>query len=296
MRNIPYIPLEIVQKQYAIDGSIKYMFKTADEEYIESMIIPQKNEIKFCISCQIGCVNKCTHCATGKIDYIRDLNSREIISQVISMVLDNQVSEKKLHVLFMGMGEPFLNFRNVINSLDLFREMNIPEEEITISTVGIIPKIYEYSNLNRDSKLAISLHAVSNEMRNRIIPLNKIYPLNELIDAAHYYVNKTNKKIIVEYVIIHAINDSLKNAEKLVEMIRGLYCEIHIIPFNENVNSYFKTPSEGNISSFHNFFLNNKVESRIKKSFGIDIQGGCGQLCCENKKERTGDDCKENSK
>lgn len=271
--------LRITHKEHSIDASIKYIFQTKDGESIESVFIPQRNETKFCISCQIGCVNKCSHCATGKIDYVRDLTSEEIISQVILMLEDNYKTRNKLHVLFMGMGEPFLNFKNVIRSIDLFEEINISEEEITISTIGIIPKIYEYADMKRKSKLALSLHATSNEMRNRIISLNKIYSLNDLIEAAHYYVNKTNKKIIVEYTIIDGFNDSLENAIKLLEILKGLFYEVDLIPFNENLNSKFKMPSDDKITAFDNYLNKNRIECKIKRSYGTDINGGCGQLC-----------------
>lgn len=279
MDNITERCLRITNREHSVDGSVKYLLQTKDNESIESVFIPQKGETKFCISCQIGCVNKCAHCATGKLDYIRDLTSEEIISQVITMVEDNHEIAKKLHVLFMGMGEPFLNFKNVIQSLYLFEEINIPEEEITISTIGIIPKIYEYANMKRKSKLALSFHATTNEMRDRIIPLNKIYSLHDLIEAAHYYVNKTNNKIIIEYTIIEGFNDSLQNAIRLLEILKGLHYEVHLIPFNENSNSIFKMPSDDKVISFSDYLKKRDIECKIKRSYGTDIDGGCGQLC-----------------
>ena len=272
--------VRIVQREYSLDGSIKYIFQTKDDEYVESVFIPQEHEIKFCISCQIGCVNKCAHCATGKMYFVRDLTSLEIASQVAEIISDRNSPKSKYHVLFMGMGEPFLNYENVLGSIDLFsKKLDIPENEATISTIGIIPKLYSFSNLHNKVKLAISVHAPTDELRTRIIPLNKIYSLNDLLLAARYYIQKTGKRIVIEYCIINAFNDSISHAARLVELIKDIYCEVDIIPFNENTDSYFETPPDEKIWNFHKCLLDSNIESRIKKSFGIDIRGGCGQLC-----------------
>lgn len=274
--------LKIFKKDHSTDNSIKYLLQTSDLNFIETVYIPKKDSINFCISCQIGCVNKCNHCATGKLDFIRDLLSEEIVDQVKVIIDDLNIVNKQISILFMGMGEPFLNFLNVIDSINLFKKMDITEENLTISTIGIVPQIYNFSNLMLNAKLALSIHAPSDYLRNKIVPLNKIFSLKEIIKAAHYYVNKTKKKIIIEYTIIDSINDQIENAIALKDLLTGLNYEIHLIPFNESPNVSFKSPSDKRIIAFNNYFINNNSSIKIKRSYAIDVFGGCGQLYFNN--------------
>ncbi len=274
--------LKIIKKVFAKDKSIKYILGLSDEECIEAVYIPLIGETKFCISCQVGCINKCSPCATGKdMDYIRDLCYEEIFLQVKTLAFDNNICYNNCTVLFMGMGEPFFNYSNVIKSLQLFQDIGIPPENITISTSGIIPCIVELSKLERRPKLAISLHATTNEQRNRVIPINKVYPLNDLLNAAKEYTDTSGDEIIIQYTLIERFNNTVDDLNRLVKCIENIKCELQIIPFNSFPSSNLIAPSKENVEFVISYLQSKGVKIALKQSSGNDVYAGCGQLGCK---------------
>lgn len=263
------------------DDSIKYILETEDHHLFECIYMPHDADdaVVMCLSAQIGCVNKCTHCATGKVDFIRDLTAEEICDEVGTMLNDNGNPNKLLAVLFMGMGEPFLNYDNILKGIDLFeKRYGIIDENVTISTVGIIHKIKEFADLNRKIRLAVSVHATSNEMRSRIIPLNKIFDLDSILDAIDYYNKKNLRQVLLQYTLIGELNDSNEDAYRLAELAKNHNCEIRLIPFNPSPSIAFKETTEERINYFCNVFRKSGVNYVVSRSRGVDVSGGCGQL------------------
>ena len=273
--------MKIKHKVRSNDDSIKYILETDDQLLFECIFMPheQDDAVVMCLSCQIGCVNKCTHCATGKVDYVRDLTAEEICDEVSTMLSDNNVQNKLLAVLFMGMGEPFLNYSNVIQSIDLFeKKFNITDNNVTISTVGVVHKIREFADLKRDIRLAVSVHATTNDERSSIIPLNKIFNLDSVLDAIDYYTSKTNKKVLMQYTLIGGVNDSNEACERLVNLAKKHSCEVRIIPFNPSPSIVYNETTDERVEYFCDQLRTNGVDYVLSRSRGIDVSGGCGQL------------------
>lgn len=278
--------MKIKHKVKSGDGAIKYILETADCLHFECIYMPhtQDNAVVLCLSCQIGCVNKCTHCATGKIDYVRDLSGEEICEEVATMLTDNHVQDKLVAVLFMGMGEPFLNYDNVLHGIDLFEEeFNITDNNVTISTVGIVHRIREFADLKRDIRLAVSLHATTDAERSSIVPMNKVFNLSSILDAIEYYVNVTHKKVLLQYTLIGGVNDSDDACSRLILLAKKMFCEVRIIPFNPSPSITFSETTEERVMYFCRQLKENGVDYVLSRSRGIDVSGGCGQLyLCEN--------------
>lgn len=272
--------LHIKKKIKSIDQSIKYILETEDNHLFECIYMPHEEEgVVMCLSSQIGCVNKCTHCATGKIDYVRDLTDREIADEVGIMLSDNHDNNEVRAVLFMGMGEPFLNYENVMKSIILMKnEFQIDEKNVTISTVGIPHKIKKFSDLNNNIRLAVSIHGVSNDIRDKIIPLNKIFNLDFILEAMQYYNNNHDRQVLLQYTLIKDLNDSNDDAEKLCALAQKYNCEIRLIPFNASPSIQFCSPDEERIEYFCKTFAMKKVNYTLSRSRGVDVSGGCGQL------------------
>ena len=275
--------LEVVEKVKSVDGSTKYLFRLPDFEVIEAVHIPLEDETKMCISCQVGCINKCRHCATGKdIEYKRDLTSEEIVFQVTTMAEDNNDSLDNITILFMGMGEPLFNFENMLKSLDLFSGIGIPLERVTISTSGVIPRILEIAELRQRPKLAVSIHATTNLQRDKLIPMNKTYCLEDLLKATEDYTNLTKEEVIIQYTLIDSFNDSDEDAERLMTLTKNILCEIQVIPFNSFPSSTLNEPKPERIDFFMEYIESRGASRALKRSAGTDIYAGCGQLGCKH--------------
>lgn len=269
----------------SIDGSKKYLLKLNDGSFIESVYIPQSNnEAKLCISNQVGCTNKCAYCATGMKEYTRDMTTSEIVSQVFCIYEDNQDflrEEVRMGILFMGMGEPFFNYDNVISAIECLQDnpvLSILPGDIIVSTSGIIPKMRTFAKEKFRTRLAVSINATDSPTRDKIMPINKIYPLDELLRACLEYTHMSDDRIIVEYVIIKSFNDGLEDAEKLADLVKPMNCEIHLIPFNETKNIRFEKPEQETVKRFYGRLTDKMSEVFLKASYGIDVCGGCGQL------------------
>jgi 23S rRNA (adenine2503-C2)-methyltransferase len=264
------------------DNTKKFLWQLNDGKTIESVIIYEGKRVTFCISSQVGCVLDCKFCATGQMGFLRNLTSGEILEQVILM--KQEAENLPTNIVFMGMGEPLLNMRNVLKASFILsdpRGLSFSQKKITISTSGIIPGIRKLADLNSPFSLAISLNALFEEKRRRIMPISYQYPLEDLRKSIHYYVHKTKKRVTFEYILIADINDTREDAEALVKFTSQLPCKINLIPCNSNL-ALFNAPSIENIQWFNEFLNKHKRTATVRLRKGEEIQAACGQLSAKN--------------
>ena len=295
MTNVPEKLKNIIRSNYRLsslkvekklfsneDETAKYLFKTIDNKLIESVSMIEGSRHTICISSQIGCSVDCSFCATGKMGIIRNLDTGEIIEQII--IISKDIKIPITNIVFMGMGEPFLNYNNVITACDILNNpsgFNLSSKRITISTSGILPKIEKYISEKHKYKLAISLNASNNKVRNQLIPINKKWPIESILDVIKKYKFRKYQPIMFEYVLINGVNDSKENAKELATLLNQISCKINIIPYNVTVNDYKRSD---NIETFINTLNHHKGNFRvlIRKNKGQDISAACGQLVTEN--------------
>ena len=261
-----------------IDNTMKFLLKTSDNNLIECVSMINNKRHTVCVSSQIGCSVDCSFCATGKMGIIRNLITGEIIEQII--IIKNKRIHPITNIVFMGMGEPFLNYNNVINSCIIFHNkngFNIGTKKITISTSGILPKIKQYIQEKHKFKLAISLNASNNKVRDQLIPINKKWPLEKILESLKKYNLSKYRAIMFEYVLLENINDSEENAKELVLLLKNFKCKLNIIPYNQ-INSIYKRSNK--IEKFVNILNNSNTSFKtfIRISKGQDINAACGQL------------------
>lgn len=262
-----------------LDATVKYLFKMYDGEYVESVVMEYHHGSTICISTQVGCKMGCDFCATGKSGFSRNLTASEMIAQIQSAQID--LNKRISNVVLMGMGEPFDNYENLIKFLQLVSSedsLNIGMRHITVSTCGIVPKIYEFADLKTQCNLSISLHAVNDKKRSEIMPINRKYNLDELIKACKYYTQKTNRRITFEYAMIHGVNDTEADGENLAKLINGILCHVNLIPVNIVSGSSYKKSKNKSLDDFSNILSKYKVNSTIRRTLGSDINASCGQL------------------
>jgi len=284
--------LKLLQEQISSDGTRKFLFQLEDSKSIESVLIPNtRGEDKFtlCISSQAGCALGCKFCVTGKLGLKRNLKAYEIVDQVIA-VQRSIGRPKEVHsrpaitnIVFMGMGEPLNNFNEVLEALSrITKLMGFSIKRITMSTAGIIPGIYKLAEKAPDVNLAISLNAATDATRSRIMPVNKKYPLKELLKACKEFPLAPRKHITFEYVLLNGINDSKDDAMRLVKLLRGIRSKVNLIPYNpapaQETISLYGQPSENKILEFQNILHKAGIIDLIRKSMGADISAACGQL------------------
>lgn len=260
------------------DQSKKFIFSLSDGLSVESVYIPQEEEIMLCLSSQVGCSNKCRHCATGQVPYKRDLTTEEIVGQFLNIKGKEQF-DKKVRIIFMGMGEPLFNFKNVFSAIETFvKECDVSHSDITVSTSGILSKFRDFAGIKKRPRLAISLHAADNEKRSSLMPINKIYSIDDLMSGIWNYINFTSDQIIIEYTLIGDFNDLEEDRENLLKLLFPLKdkIELQFIPLNESKYIPFKASEK--IEEFKSFFLKEGFQTFIKQSSGRDIGAGCGQL------------------
>tara|TARA_B100001750_G_scaffold167586_1_gene136068 strand:- start:115 stop:1170 length:1056 start_codon:yes stop_codon:yes gene_type:complete len=278
-------PLEIIH----ITGSQneptqKLLFKTRNGDNIESVLIYDKDRITVCLSSQVGCAVDCKFCATASMGFIKNLSVGEIIDQVIHL---ERISKSKItNVVFMGMGEPFLNYNRVIDAANILNQnMGFGARRITISTAGIVPKIRQMADENHQFKLAISLNSIDEKNRKKIMPLTKTHSLNDLINSAQYYYQKTRRLITFEYVLLKDINDSPTEGKRLIAFLDGLPCKVNVIPYNE-IGGEFTRPDENTIQLFLKSLHEAPFTVTVRWSKGTDIDAGCGQLAVKKVNKR----------
>lgn len=263
------------------DGTIKFLFELKDKNLIETVLMPHDYGDSVCVTTQVGCNMGCKFCASGTLKKIRNLTTGEIVMQVVNinkylMKLNRRVS----HVVIMGIGEPFDNFDNVMEFIRIINDpkgLEIGSRHITVSTCGIVPKIYEFSDFPLQVNLAISLHFPNNELREKYMLINKKYKLEELITALKYYYEKTNRRITFEYILLKDVNDSLDMAKELVELVSGMNCYINLIPYNET-DGIFKRTTVEKRNEFFEYLIKNGMNAIVRKEYGHDIDAACGQL------------------
>ena len=256
----------------------KYLFELPDGNTIESVLLFYKDRTAACISSQVGCPLKCKFCATGKGGLVRNLSTGEILNQILSMEYYSKT--KITHIVYMGMGEHFLNYDNVLKSIEILRNVKgLSARRITISTSGIVPKIREFADLNTQIRLAISLHAPNDYLRNKLMPINKRYPIVDLFDSLMYYQNKTQRRITFEYVMIKGVNDTTEIATELANLIKNfkIKCNINLIPLNP-VDDELKRSSPKAIRKFMKILRDAGIEVVVREEKGTEINGACGQL------------------
>lgn len=274
--------LKIKEKQSTKD-TIKYLFELQDGNFIESVIMKHNYGISICISSQIGCNMGCKFCESGRLKKIRNLKTSEMVSQILT--IENDLLVKISSVVVMGIGEPFDNYDNVLIFVKIINSkygLNIGARHITISTSGIIKGIERYSKEKIQINLAVSLHAPNDEIRNKIMPINKAYNIKNLIDSIKNYIKVTNRKVGLEYVLLKNINDSRQCAEELVKLIKGMNVYVNLIEYNKTNNIDFESSSKQTMLYFYNILKKNNIDVTIRRKFGENIDGACGQLRSKN--------------
>ncbi len=270
--------LKIIDKQKDTDVS-KYLFELSDEQKIEAVYMHHDYGHSLCISTQVGCNMACAFCESGRLKKVRNLESSEMVEQILK--IEEDLGLRITHLVLMGIGEPFDNYDNVMNFIDIVNDpkgIELGARHITISTSGLVPKIKEFTNQDKQVNLAISLHAPNNEIRNKIMSINKAYPIEELIHSVKDYVNKTNRRVTFEYIMIKDVNDSDKLAQQLANLLRGINCYVNLIPYNETSQIDFKKSTKEQILSFYDVLKKNKINVTIRREFGSKVDAACGQL------------------
>ena len=276
---------EIVTEQISEDGTIKWLLRLDSGNSIETVFIPENDRGTLCISSQVGCALECSFCSTAQQGFNRNLTTAEIISQV---VIANRAlkciprNERVIsNIVLMGMGEPLLNFDNVVAAMNIMLEDNaygLSKRRVTLSTSGVIPALDRLKEVS-DVSLALSLHAPNDELRNELVPINRKYPIKELLAACERYIaGETKRKITVEYVLLDGVNDKPQHARELVKLLKNIPCKINLIPFNPFPNSGYKTSSAEAIERFRNIVVKGGLITTTRKTRGEDIDAACGQL------------------
>jgi len=273
--------LDKIRIEKSQDGSRKYLFRLGDGNHIESVLIPEKDYYTLCISSQVGCAQGCRFCLTAKGGFVRNLSKGEIIAQVRDILKDQIYSKPITNIVFMGMGEPLANFKNVVGSIDTITDadsgLGFSSRRVTVSTSGLVSKLSALGNETRVN-LAVSLNATDNRTRDFLMPVNKKYPIEELLDACRRYNLRPGGKITFEYILIKGINDSAEDANRLAELLKGMRSKINLIPFNEHEGSDFRRPEESVINNFREILNKKGYTVIIRHSKGQDISAACGQL------------------
>ena len=282
-QNYDICNFEIVRKLESKDGTKKYLFGLSDGNAIESVLMEYHFGKTVCVSSQIGCKMGCKFCASTGIPFVRNLTSGEIVEQILA--IEQDIGNKISNVVFMGIGEPFDNYANVINALKILtnqKGLNIGARHISISTSGVVPKIYRFADEKVQCTLSISLHSANNKTRSSMMPINNAYNIQELIKACKYYIEKTNKRISFEYALAKDNNDNQKDADELVELLQGMLCHVNLIPINKIENGKYIKSSNENIIKFRDYLNSKGITATIRRELGSDIEAACGQLRRKN--------------
>ena len=279
----PKIIKKLVSK---IDGTVKYLFEFFDGNRVESVLMRYKYGISICVSTQAGCNMGCKFCASTKLGKARDLTAGEILGQIYKA--QNDCGERISHVVLMGMGEPLDNFENVVRFLNMVSDsdgLNISGRNISLSTCGIVPKIFELSELDFKLTLSVSLHAPTDELRSSMMPINKKYPISALMDACRSYTKTTGRRISFEYTLIKGVNDSKEQAEKLCSLLKGMLCHVNLIPVNSIKDSEYEKSEKQSIEAFRSYIESKGISATVRRKLGDDINAACGQLRRESVNE-----------
>ena len=270
---------EVVDHQKSADGTEKFLFRLQDGNLIESVLMRHNYGTSICVTSEVGCTMCCAFCASGMKKKLRNLSAGEMVLQLESVY--EVIKEKISHIVVMGIGEPFDNYQNVINFLHIVNEphgLEIGSRHISVSTCGLVPMIYEYAKEDLQSNLAISLHAPNNEIRDQIMPINKAYRIEELVKAISDYIIATNRRVTIEYILIDGLNDSIKCANELADLLHGLNVYINLIPYNEVKEKPFKRSKKEQMRKFYDTLKKRSMNVTLRLEQGADIDAACGQL------------------
>lgn len=287
--------LEAVKKEKSSDGSIKYLFRLHDGHTVEAVLLLMKKKkinedgsiersekYTVCISTQVGCKVGCTFCLTAKGGFVRNLSVGEIVDQIVQIKRDNEIPENKtLNIVYMGMGEPLDNYNNFVHSVKVFSEedgLSINRRRITVSTSGLSTKIEKLGREDLGIQLAISLHAVDDGLRSELIPMNKAYNIQSIIDAVRTFPVDVRKKVMFEYLVIKNKNDDIASAQKLLQLLDGIKAKVNLIYFNPYPGTTYQRPEEKDMIKFQEYLIKKGLLCTIRESKGLDISAACGQL------------------
>lgn len=257
----------------------KYLLELSDNNKIECVLMNHDYGYSLCVSSQVGCNMGCSFCESGRLKKVRDLTLSELVGQVISVSTYENIRIDSIVV--MGIGEPFDNFNNIKRFISVVinnKMINIGQRHLTISTCGLVPKIYEFADLGTGVNLAVSLHAPNNEIRDKIMKINHAYKIEEVMKALDYYIEKTNRRVTIEYIMLAGINDSDKCTEELAHLVKGKLMYVNLIPYNETSNFTMKRSNDFKIKSFYDILKSNNVNVTIRKEMGGNLSAACGQL------------------
>ncbi|PSM53015.1 23S rRNA m2A2503 methyltransferase / tRNA m2A37 methyltransferase [Campylobacter blaseri] len=288
-------PLKKIKSEKSSDGSIKYLFELKDGKTIETVWLPMKDEIydedgnllrhsryTVCVSSQVGCKIGCTFCLTAKGGFVRNLTPGEIVAQVHYAKKDNNIPyERRVNIVYMGMGEPLNNLENVKKAIEIFTDndgLAIAPRRQTISTSGLSSQIKKLGEMDLGVLLAISLHAVNDELREKLMPINRAYNIASIMDAVRNFPIDMRKKVMFEYLMMDNLNDSIKDAKTLVKLLHGIKAKVNLIYFNPHEGSEYKRPSMENMENFQSYLRDHGITCTIRESKGLDISAACGQL------------------
>ena len=275
----------ILKKQESKDGTKKYLFDVLDGNAIETVLMQYHHGKTVCVSSQIGCKMGCKFCASTGIQFVRNLTAGEIVEQILAVEQD--INDKISNIVFMGIGEPLDNYDNVIKAIKIMNNpkgLEIGTRHISISTSGLVPRIYDLANEKIQCTLSISLHATTDEKRSSMMPVNNRYNIEELMKACKDYIKITNKRISFEYALAKDNNDNLEDAQRLVDLLKGMLCHVNLIPINKIENGKFSKSTNENILKFRDFLNEHGIAATVRRELGSDIDAACGQLRRKNLK------------
>ena len=276
---------KIVRKLESVDGTKKYLFDVQDGQgnLIESVLMQYHHGYTICVSSQIGCKMGCKFCASTGIPFSRDLEAGEIVEQLLA--IERDLGIRISNIVFMGIGEPLDNYDNVMESIKILNNpkgLGIGARHISISTSGLVPKIYELADRQMQCTLSVSLHSSNNKTRSEMMPINNAYPIEELMKACKYYIEKTNKRISFEYALAKDNNDNLDDAKKLVQLLKGMLAHVNLIPINKIEDGKYTKSTNENIIKFRDYLNDHGIVATIRRELGSDISAACGQLRKQN--------------
>ena len=270
--------IKLITKQEDTDVK-KYLFELADGNTIESVLMYHNYGISLCVSSQVGCNMGCRFCESGRLKKVRNLETYEIVEQLL--MIEKDINSRITHVVVMGIGEPFDNYDNVMNFIRIItsnKGINLGSRHVTVSTCGVIPGIEKFMKDFAQVNLAISLHAPNNTIRDKIMPINKAYPIEDLIKTIKKYLSTTNRRVTFEYIMLENVNDSISCAKELANLLKGMNCYVNLIPYNETENIQFKRTKKMQILAFYDILKKSGINVTIRKEFGGNVDAACGQL------------------
>ena len=288
LRQVARLSSPLVEtRQTSADGTTKFLLRLDDGRHIESVFIPDTPAQTFCISTQVGCAMKCAFCLTGQMGLLRHLSAGEIASQVRVLAHETGLASAAFNIVLMGMGEPLHNYDATMKALRILADkegLALPPKRITLSTVGVLPELEKLANEPLMPNLAISLHATTNEMRDRLVPINRKFTLEDLMEACRRFPLAKRRRITFEYVMLDHVNDTPDDARRLVRLLNGIKAKVNLLPLNEAAGIPFTRPSDARVNDFARILAERDVVVSVRKSRGRDIRAACGQLIVEGEK------------